>query len=294
MEHNLTHRVALRYLQSDTRYQIPAQYKHILQMVDEGELDPQVLLAWKYVVEKMGPKFSYGGAVKYWQNKCAKMGIDLPASPEVRAQYGAFKVKNGDEIEEWVKEYLQSRGLISDVGKTAAEREFEIQHFQRMIDDAKDRIAKHEKGLAEGSRVKQREKWLAQARKDLEKASKDLDKAQEACKDIQETIVKHEKVEAPVIDFEKQFQLLLHQAANDLSKREVLAKAKAALEKFEDEMTNPRLASEKQAFDLWDKIKGLWQRLWDRVLNAFDAVADWADDLLVDRKQLQKLLDSVS
>jgi len=289
----LIYRVARRFLEADDRYRIPAQYKHILQMVDEGVLDPKVLLAWKYVVEKMGPKFSYGGAVKYWQNKCKKLGHELPAGPDVRAQYGAFQVKSGDEIEDWIKEYLRSQNLINDTQKTAAEWQLEIEHLERTIEDAEERIKKHEDAIARGSKDKRREKWLESARKDLNMAGKEIVKARKAVEELSNTIEKHEEVEAPVIDFEKQFQMLLHQASNDLAKKEVLAQAKRALARFEEEMSNPKIATDKQGVDIWNMLVRTWDKLWGAVKKAFSAVADWTSDLMSDTKQLKKLLASV-
>lgn len=290
---DLAYRVACRFLEADERFRPP---RHVLQGVDAKELDPKVLLIWKYVVEQLGSKFSYGAGIAYWRNKCMKEGLDLPYAyqkAESGATFGAFKIKTGDEIEAWVKERLLSAGLISNVQRTAAEWQLEIEHLQRAVNDAKERIKKHEEGLAKGTRVEQRKEWLTQARKDLEISTKDLEKARAAVEGLQTTVEKHEEIKAPVVDFEKQFQLLLHQASNDLAKREVLAKAKAALARFESEMASPKFASDKQAFDLWDSIKQTWNGLWDAVKTAFKAIAEWAADLSTNTKQIKTLLASV-
>jgi hypothetical protein len=291
----LAYRVACRYLEADERFRPP---RHILQGVDSGELDPKVLLVWKYVVEHLveRQKFNYGAGVAYWRNKCGKEGLDLPAAYQTTgagATFGAFKIKSGDEIEDWVKARLASAGLVNDTQRSAAEWQLEIEHLQRTVTDAQERIQKHEDGLAKGTRVEQRKKWLTEARNDLDASTKALEKARAAVESLQTTIEKHEEVVAPVIDFEKQFQLLLHQASNDLAKRDVLTKAKMALAKFEQEMANPRLASDKQAFDLWETVKRTWERLWDAVKKAFSVIADWAADLTADTKQIKKLLASV-
>jgi len=284
----LAYRVAQRFLiLSDDRYRPP---RHILDGVDKGELDPKVLLVWKYVVEKLGPKFSYGAGVAYWKSKCAKEGLDLPlqfVKAEQGAEFGHFKIKTGDQIEDWVKERLKSAGLISDTQKTAEEWQFEISSLDAAVQDAQERIAKHEKGLAEGTRVNQRIKWLAEAKTDLEKAGKDLELARKAVEELQKVLVKHVDVEAPAIDFEKQFQTALHLASNDLSKREVLIKARAALAKFEAEMMNPKMAG------VMDSLMGGLQKAWGMVQSAFSVLKSWVTDLVQDTKNLDKLLQSV-
>jgi uncharacterized protein (DUF342 family) len=158
-----------------------------------------------------------------------------------------------------------------------------------MVKDAQDRIEKHEKGLAEGTRVKQRTGWLAEAKSDLEKATKDLKAAEEAVKGLQDVIEKHVEVQAPVVDFEKQFQAALHLAANDLSKKEVLAKAKAALAKFEAEMSNPKMASTREA-----GIIDMAQRAWNWVVTTFTMLGEWVKDLTSSTNRIEKLLESVS
>jgi hypothetical protein len=292
-------RVASRYLilAKDPRYLPP---RHILNGVDSGELDPKVLLIWKYVVEKMGDKFGYAGGTVYWRNKCAKEGIALSAAymqAGEGAAFGAFKIKSSDQIEDWVKERLRSAGLVNDTHKSAEEWTMEITHLQTMVKDAQDRIEKHQKGLEEGSRVNQRTKWLAEAKSDLEKATKDLEAAQKGVVGLQQVIEKHVDVQAPVIDFEKQFQAALHIAANDLSKREVLAKAKAALAKFEAEMSAPKLASERQAASILDIVEAgipaSVQKLWNWLKSAFEFIGEWAKDLVSSTKQIEKLLESV-
>ena len=286
---------------SDDRYRPP---KNIVNGVSTGELPVEVLSIWKYTVNRLskgaGSRTNFGAAVAYWRNKCAKEGIELPAAylkGGKGSSHGEWKVKTGDDIEVWVKERLESAGLASSTQMTAAEWELEISHLQSGVDDAKDRIAKHEKGLAEGNRVKQRTQWLAEAKRDLEGAGKDLEKARAAVEGLQETIEKHEDVEVASIDFEKQFQLMLNQATNDLSKRDVLQKAMAALYKFEQEMNNPKFASEEKqadAADLWKMVQRGWDGLWKRVMSAFAAVEDWASDVLASSKSLDKLIASGS
>lgn len=291
----ISSRVARRYaflVESDDRYRPP---KWLAYGVETGEIPTQGLLVWKYVVEKMGPKFSYGGATVYWRNKCKKEGVDLlPKFQQAGegAEFGPFKIKTGDQIEDWVKERLRSEHLINDAVKTASEWELEIAHLERMIQEAQERIAKHRAGIEQGSRVQQREKWLAEAESDLDKATKDMDAARAAVGELKETAVRHVDHQAPCVDFENQFQSLLQAATIDLSKREVLAQAKAAIAKFEDQMAaTPRMATtEKMA--ILDKMWGMIQRAWNWVVSAFEDLRDWVRDLVGDTKRLSKLLDA--
>jgi len=256
-------------------------------------------MIWKYAVERLGDKFGFPAGIAYWRNKCRKEGIDLP--PQYLkggegATFGPWKIKTGDQIEDWVKERLKSEGLISDAVRTAAEWELEINHLQDAINDATTRIATHQKGLEAGNRVKQRQQWLAQAEKDLQSATKSLDKAKTAVAELAKAAERHETHQAPVVAFEKQFQMVLSLAAQDLSKKDILEAARAALAKLENEVarseatTEVRLASNKEgaAADwILDKLK----KVWDYAVAAFDSVVNWAKDLMGLTKDLNKILD---
>lgn len=288
----LAQRVARRFgltILSDDRFQPP---KWLAAGVESGEIPTKGLLVWKYVVETLGPKFNYGAGTVYWRNKCKKEGIELQAKhlqSGEGAEFGPFKIKTGDQIEEWVKERLKSENLYIEGVKTAADWELEVGHIQRMVEDAQKRIETHEKGLAEGTRVKQRVEWLAQAKSDLGKAEKDLDKAKAALAEFKVEVVRHEEAKAPAIDFEKQFQSALHAATMDLSKRDVLAQAKAALAKFEAEMAQqPKMAAD----GIMDAISGLLKRAWNWVVSAFDDLREWVSDLTSSTKRISKLLDA--
>lgn len=289
----LAQRIARRYaltILSDDRFRPP---KWLVAGVESGEIPTKGLTIWKYVVESMGPKFTYGGGVVYWRNKCKKEGVDLQPKhlqSGEGAEFGPFKVKSGDQIEDWVKERLRSEGLYQDGVKTAAEWELEIGHLDRMIEDARTRISTHEKGLAEGNRVKQREKWLAEAKGDLAKAEKDIEAARKAIGEFKTEVVRHETVVAPAIDFEKAFQQVLQSATLDLSKRDVLAQAKAALAAFEKEMT----AAQPRTAGILDTVWSVLERAWNFVVNSFHEISEWATDLMSDTKRIGKLLDSVS
>jgi len=287
---SLADRIVARYVLSDDRYRPP---KWLVHGVDTGEIPTKGLLVWKYVVESMGPKFGYGGAVVYWRNKCKKEGVDLQPkflTSGEGAEFGPFKIKTGDQIEDWVRERLRSEGLINDATKTASEWELEITHLERQVVDAQERIAKHRAGLAEGTRVNQRMKWLAEAEGDLSRASKDLDAARAAVSELKTEVVRHVDHKAPCIDFEKQFQAALNLATNDLSKKDVLAQARAALAKFEAEMAGSKMAADKAA--LGGTLWGLAQRAWNWVVSAFEDIREWVRDLVGDTKRLSKLLDA--
>lgn len=289
---NLARRVANRFywlVLSDDRYRPP---KWLVNAVDEGTIPSKGLLLWKYVVEKMAGKFQYGGAVVYWRHKCAKEGIQLPSEylkgGGGEGAFGPWKIKTGDQIEDWVRARLKNEGLISDTIRTVAEWEIEITHIQRMVDDAQERIAKHVAGIAEGKRVKQREGWLAEARSDLEKASKEMEKAKEAVQKLSDTAQRHETAQAPAVDFENAFWTALQEATKDLGKRQILAQAKAALAKFEAELEGGAMAKEAGVLDsLW---RGL-VRAWDFVVGAFETIKDWVAGLSLSTKKLDRMLD---
>lgn len=288
---SMAQRIVARFILSDDRFRPP---KWLLQGVDTGEIPAKGLLVWKYVVESLGPKMNYGAATVYWRNKAKKEGIELQAKflvPGEGAEFGPFKIKTGDQIEDWVKERLRSEGLYQEGVKTAADWQLEVGHLQRMLEDAQKRIAQHEKGLAEGSRVNQRTKWLAEAKADLAKAEKEMAKAQAALAEFKTEVVRHEEAKAPVIDFEKQFQAALSAATLDLSKREVLAQAKAALAKFEQEMVGQAKMAAKEA-GILDSLWGAVERAWNWVVSAFEDFRDWISDLASDTKRISKLLDA--
>jgi len=295
----LAQRVARRFnftILSDDRFRPP---KWLAEGVEVGEIPTKGLLIWKYVVESIvekTPKISSGdmfkGGVAYWRHKCKKEGIDLlpkHLSGGEGATFGSFKIKTGDDIEDWVKERLRSERLWEEGIKTADEWQLDITHLRRVVEDATGRITLHEKGIAEGSRVKQRIQWMAGAKTDLARAGKDLDAAEKALEAFKVEVVRHEEAKAPAIDFEKQFQSALHAATMDLSKRDVLAQAKAALAKFEAEMAQqPKMAAD----GIMDAISGLLNRAWNWVVSAFDDLREWVSDLTSSTKRISKLLDA--
>lgn len=321
MYEQITLRIASRYIDADSRY-ADSRYqppKWMVNAVDSGELPTKCLLIWKYTVERLGAKFSFPAGVAYWRNKCRKEGVEL-AEKFLKggqgAEFGPWKIKTGDQIEEWIKERLKSEGLISDVARTAAEWQLEITSLERAVEEAREKITKHEAGLAQGNRVNQRQKWLATARADLESASKELEKAKVAVVKLSETAQRHETHKAPVVEFEKQFQFAMSLAMKDMGKDDIIAAAKAAIAKFEGQVdeavdataeeaaaapespAKPKSegsgfgyawASDRQAGlldDLWGGVK----KVWSAVKGAFGALADWTKDLLGLQKKLDKML----
>jgi hypothetical protein len=316
MDEQIALRVASRWFESDSRYRPP---KWLVNGVDAGELPTKALLIWKYNVERLGAKFSYPAAIQYWRNKCRKEGIDLAEkflTGGKGADFGPWKIKTGDQIEEWVKERLKSEGLISDVARTAAEWQLEIAHLEQAIADAQERIAKHEAVLAKGKDVKRRTKWLASAKSDLESGTKELDKAKVALSKLTETAQRHETHKAPVVEFEKQFQFALQLAMKDLEKDDIVAAARAAIAKFEGTIEEAAEAEEeapattpsappamgeeepipptmRTRYMTAGFLEDLWkgaQKVWSVVKGAFSAIADWTKDLLGLQKKLDKML----
>jgi hypothetical protein len=293
---NNARRVALRFL-ADDRFMPPA---YIAAGVEQGDLPASVLLYWKYVVETIVSKCPatpreevYQAGTAYWRNKCQKEGVNLPPeyTGQAKATSGVFKDKSGTQIEDWVKARLANEKLVNDAVKTAGEWEVEILHVQRAIDDCTARVKKQEAAIA-ADPVKmraRREKWLSDAQEGLTDASKSMDRARKAVDSMKDQAVRHEEVKVPVMDFERQFQAALLSATMDLSKRDVLAQAKAAVAKFEAEM----LAQTRQAGVL-DSLWAMAERAWNWVAKAFQAVEDWVDDLLHSTKRLEKLLDAAT
>jgi len=309
MYEQITHRVASRYIDADSRYRPP---KWLVNAVDSGELPTKALLIWKYTVERLGAKFSFPAGVAYWRNKTRKEGIELPEKflkGGKGAEFGPWKIKTGDQIEDWVKERLKSEGLVSDVARTASEWALEINHLEQAVADAQEKITKHEAGLAKGNRVKQRIKWLETAKSDLNSAAKELTKAKLAVAKLSETAQRHETHKAPTVEFEKQFQFALGMAMKDLEKADIIAAARAAIAKFEgqveeavgatvaeaaepegEEEIPPTMRTRYMTASFVDDLWGGVKKVWSVVKGAFGALADWTKDLLGVQKKLDKML----
>jgi hypothetical protein len=246
---------------ADNRYQPP---KIIVNGVDIGDLPTKVLVLWKDVVEKLGDKFDYPGGLQYWRNKCLKNGIDLPEKYRQGgkgAAHGRFKVMSGDQIEDWIKARLKSEGLVEE-----AQQVIEVQ--KAAVADVQMSLEALLKGSLEN-----------EDKKKLQKAEKDVQAAVAAVAAMEQAVEQHVDAEVPVISFEKQFQALLDQALNDLSRKQVLAQARAVLAQFEAGMKPAKMAG----------ISELFGKMWDRLSGLFTEVRNWADDLAHSAKSLEKL-----
>jgi len=298
----LSYRVAGHFVFADRRFQPP---KQIVNGVDSGELDPKVLLIWKYTVERLGDKFNFGAGTAYWRNKVKKERIPLPAKYDKGgegATHGPWKIKSGDQIEDWVRAKLASEDLINEAGRSVADWELEISHLKTEISDAQALVEKHKAGLATGKRVKQRTEWLAGATANLKKATKDLDKATAAVAELQKATERHETHQSPTIAFEKTFQAALSEATNDLKKHEVLDAARAALAKFEAELEEAAEMEEIEEAPITQRSPMVFQagvgdailvglkKLWSYVTGAFEGIVEWAKDIVADTKAINKLL----
>jgi hypothetical protein len=261
--------------------------------VHSGRLDPKALLAWKLVVEKLGDHFSYGAGVSYWRNKCAKLDIDLDegflTGMGGKGVSKGFPIKGGDAIEEWVRARLRSEGLIVAVGRSATEADMVCSSLQDKIEEAKEKIAKHTKGLAKAKSpagVKQKEKWIGKAEKDLDDLLKEIEEVKGSVAEVAEAAARHETHKAPSIAFEQRFQALLKEALRDLSQQDITQKVLMQLAQF-----NAQVLEAPMAVAGSDKIAGRLSAMWNRIVGALASFKAWARDLLGVSKDMNKLLD---
>ncbi len=304
---NVLRRFLARRLVADERFRPP---KSIVNAVETGVLDSHVLLFWKDVVEKIsaGPggwkDSSYGAAISYWRNKCAKNGYPLPREYMEglggKGSQGRWSIKTGDDIEDWVKQTMMSQGLIASLTKTAAEWEMEIAHLERLLEDAKGRVEKHQAGLAKAKSMKgvaQKQKWLDEAMGDVDKFDKEMAKAREQLKAMTAATEKKAKAESYAIDFEKEFQFMLEVAAKDLGKPTVLDSMKKAIERFEKGLEIPGPYQEpivkplaERSAGIGDWISGFLLKAWEYLKGAFDFFRDWIGDIEKATKDIEGVL----
>lgn len=276
---------------SDDRFRPPAS---IANAVAEGKMPEEVLNVWKYVATKHSDHFEYNACVVHWRNKCAKMGIALP--PEYieglggKGSQGAFAAKTGEQVEDWVKETLKSKGLLAEVGNSVHDWLMEINSFERKVAEAQEDIDKHMKGLAEGDRVKQRQKWLEGAQKKFDAAQKELDACKAALKDLQDQMARYDSHKAPTVAFEAEFQLMMQLAAKDFDKKSVLEAVQKAIQRFEQGLDLPEM-SDKTA-GLTDIIPAFLSKAWDFLKSAWAEFTNWVGELVGTTKKLDKLLSA--
>ena len=291
--------VARRFLAfsvlSDERFRPP---KEIVNAVDSGEIPAEALNVWKAVVEfqTQGARpLEYGAAYKYWRNKCLKNGIALPASLLAGgkgATHGPWKVKNGDEIEEWVKQTLKSKGLMDEVAKTAHDWEMEIVHLERMIQETNAKIEGRLRGSGPGARtpLEKSKAEMAKYQKAIEDAVIELDR-------LKKESARYLKAQNCSIEFEKEFQFMMLIAAKDLDKKGVMESVKKAIERFEQGLDIPDAESPAHDVEKYknagilDDIGGALKKAWDWLASSFQSLLDWFLDLGEDTDKISKMLD---
>ena len=314
---NIVSRFLARTVVADERWQPP---RSVVNAVDEGKLDPHVLLFWKQVVEillrtdaekgkarKTSPEV-YKAATAYWRNKCAKEGYPLPneylEGMGGEGSTGRWKVAPGDQIEEWVKMTLLSQKLVDTVEASTEDLVAEISYLQTMLEDASERVTKHEAGLSKAKSdkgVSQRMKWLAGAKADVIQFTKDLAQNKEKLQKLTETVKKKDNTAVYAIEFEKEFQFMMLVAQKDLDKKVVLDSVKKAIERFEAGLAIPD--AESPAHDVGryegpsgktagvlDFLSGALTKAWEHLKGAFDFFTAWIDGIVGTTKKIDKLL----
>lgn len=281
---------------SDERFRPPKWLVNSVTPVEEGgagDMPIEALNVWKYTVTKLDQHFSYPAALQYWRNKCNKMGYTVPAKYMEggggEGASGPWRVKTGDQIEEWVKATLRSKGLLAEVGQTVHDWQMEINSIERHLEEAQGKVDMHLAGIAEGNRVKQRQGWLEKAKKDFDKYQSEMDRAQKEMAKLLETVERYHEHTAPTLAFEQQFQFMMELMLKEFKKEQVVASVQKALDRFEQGLEIEGL--EKTA-GLMDAISGALSKAWDFVKSAWANFMGWLDGVQDNTKELDKLLDS--
>jgi hypothetical protein len=300
---NIVRRFLARVVFADDRFQPP---RGVVEAVDEGKLDPKVLLVWKMVVEKLTSEGRasnrgklYGAATEYWRSKCGTNGISLPSEFQKGSMggeggAGKWAVTPGDQIEDWVKQRMLSAGLISTLEKTAAEWEMEVVSLTEYLADAQERIQKHTENLAKAKSpagVAQKTKWLEGAKSEATTFSKQLKTAQDSLKSLAEAAKKKEDTQNWSIEFEKEFQFMMNQALRELDKKQILDSVKKAMERFENGLAMPETpAPEARMAGMLDEVSSFLVKTWNHLKGAFEMFIDWAAGLNKKTDGIEKLL----
>jgi hypothetical protein len=276
---------------ADERFQPPKWLVNAVTPVEEGgagDMQVEALNVWKYVAQGLGSHFSYGAATKYWRNKCLKMGYTVPEKylegGGGEGASGPWKVKSGDQIEEWVKATLRSKKLLVDVGHSVHDWQLEINSLERHIAETQETVEKHLAGISAGNRVNQRQKWLEKATKDLDGYQKELTAATTECAKLLEVAQRYDEHQSPTLDFEQQFQFMMLLAQKEFDKKTVVAAVQKALDRFEQGLDIEGL----RTAGLGDMLS----RAWEFIKNAWSAFTDWVSDLTKTTRDLDKLLTS--
>jgi hypothetical protein len=292
----IVHRyLAARSAHDDARFQPP---KWLVAAVDSGEIQVECLNVWKYVTDQLGNHFDYGAAVKYWRNKCLKMGYAIPEKfiegGGGEGAAGPWRVKTGDQIEEWVKATLKSHGLLADVGRSVHDWQMEIGSLEREVAEAQGRVDKHLAAMAGGKVNAQRKKWLDSAQADLIRFSKQLSEANDEMQKLVKTAARYEKHKSPTLEFEKEFQFMMLVASKDFDKKQILEAVSKAIERFETGMEIPDAGpGDDSARYQGYKAAGIGDLL-DKAINwlksAWALFTGWIADLAGTTKKLDKML----
>lgn len=284
--------LASRSLEADAKFQPP---KWLVSAVDSGELQVECLNVWKYVADQLASHFSYAAATKYWRNKCLKMGYSIPEKLMEggggEGATGPWRVKTGDQIEEWVKATLKSKGLLADMGRSAHDWRMEINSLERELSEAQGRVDKHVKALAAGSKDARRKKWLDEAQSDLAKFGKQMAEANKALEDLLATAARYEQHKSPTLEFEREFQFMLLLAGKDFDKEAVLKAVQTAIDRFEKGLEIPDAgpADDVGRYQGY-KTAGILDKVWTFLKNAWSLFTDWVSDLVGTTKKLDKML----
>jgi len=271
--------------------------KWLVAAVHAGEIEAKALLIWKYVVEKQGSQFKFPAAIAYFRNKCRKEGVDLGVYAEAGGGKGkgalaAFPIGN-EQIEDWVKQKLISAGLIAEAGHSASEIKLDISSIEQRINECKTKIGKHQAGLAAGTRVEQRKKWLAAAEKELDQLTDELHRARRGIEQVETAVERHDTA-VPSVSFEKEFQKLLKAAMKEMSQQDIMMKVLQSMAAFNSELeaakAKAHAASTRQA-GVTDVVIGMLSKAWGKVVGLSKRVSGWVKGLFKSAHDLSKLMD---
>lgn len=287
-------------LSEDYQYRVPAS---IANAVQQGTLPAETLSIWKYVAGKMGSHFNYGAAVSYWRNKCARMGVVLPEEFSKEngtlggsGSQGAFAVKTGDQIEDWVRETLKSKGLLAEVGNSVYDWKMEVNHFQREIEKAHADIALHLRAIAErkdpagrnlGEKgLAQRQAWLEKAQAKLAEGAVELERCEKELAELEANLARYQEHKSPTLKFESLFQMLMKEAAKDFDKKAVLDAVARAVAEFE-KGAEQSVAADGMKTANW--LTNLIGKAWAFLKQAWDAFTGWVNELVDTNRELDEL-----
>ena len=273
------------------RYEPP---KSVAVAVRKGELPFAVIDLWAYVVDQLGQHFEYGIAVKYWRNKCAKMGVILP--PEYLKGLGGegsgnWKVLGTESVEEWVRAKMASEAHMDEFGRTLGQWSAWLNHWRGAADEALERIQKHRDALkkseSEGKAPDVRRlKWLQKAESDFTKFNAEFMKANDGFNALFTQIERHRDHRAPIVAFEIEFQAMLEQLSKTIVRTDVLKAVGRTIKRVNEGIAAPE-PPVRTAFDLG----GIWKSVVDTLAYAYDIFSDWLGSVLGWSKKVETMMD---